>query len=239
MLRMRRQQVEQISTPPQLRYYKQLIIYTKNIEEPNHIIMPPQLPQHIHLLLQLGNILRIIPQHYAFASKLLALARLVGMVSLGLAAGGYADLSIGPLANDQVTVEEVRGTTLRGVQGGRLCEIRRRRRVLRGRGNIVRQSSRVIKLIRPLIRRIVTRILTATPLPAGRTAAIRTRSSIAAMFLLLPPTTTSVVAVGVGVPPPLRICCVGRRRLLSAIMRRAVRRGVVTALWGGASAASL
>lgn len=123
MLRMRSQQMEQISPPSQLRYYKQFIIHTKDIIQPNNIIVPPQFSQYIHLFLEFGNVLRVIPEHYAFASEFLSFPGFVGGVSLGFASGGDADLSVGAFADDEVAVEEVGGTSLGGVQlrcGGRV-----------------------------------------------------------------------------------------------------------------------
>lgn len=106
MLRMRRQQVEKIPTPPQLRYYKQLIIHTKHIKQPNDIVMSPQFPQYVHLLLKLGNVLWIIAQHDAFAREFLALALGgVGLVAFRLAAGGDADLTVGSLADYEIAME--------------------------------------------------------------------------------------------------------------------------------------
>ena len=100
MLRVGRQQVKQIPTPPQLCYYKQLIVHTKHIKQPNDIIMPPQFPQYIDLLLQLGDVLWVITEHDAFAGEFFTLSRFIRVVSLCFATGGNADLPIGSLSNN-------------------------------------------------------------------------------------------------------------------------------------------
>ena len=170
MLGMSCQQVKQISPSPQLRYYKQLIVHTKHIVQPDNIIMPPQLPQHVDLLLQFGNVLGIIPQHDTFTRKLLSLAGLTAGMPLGFPPRCNADLSIGSFPNDQVPMEKVRWPPLRRIQ---LRRCRSRRLSSRtGRSDIIAHPSHrrviIIGILRrgPIVsaRRAVTRAASA---PSG------------------------------------------------------------------------
>ena len=102
------EQVEQVTPSSQLRYYKELIIDTKDVVESNDIVVAPQFAQDIHLLLQLGNVLWVVSQHDALAGKFLSLSRPMssrGHVSLGFSARSNANLAVGPLSNDQIAVE--------------------------------------------------------------------------------------------------------------------------------------
>lgn len=115
VLRMGRQQVEQITSSSELRYYEKLIVNTKDIVQPNHIVVATEFTKNIYLLLQLGNVLRIIPEHDTLAGKLLSLSRTSGTsrhVPLRFSTRRDADLSIGSLPDDKVAMEQVRGTAL-------------------------------------------------------------------------------------------------------------------------------
>ena len=79
MLRMGRQQVEQIATTTQFRNDKQFVIHTKDIVQSNNVVVPSKLSQHIYFLLQLANVLVIITQQDALAGKLFALTAAVHM----------------------------------------------------------------------------------------------------------------------------------------------------------------
>lgn len=146
MLGMSRQQVKQVTATSQLGYYKQLIVDAKDIVQSNDIVMSSQLSQDIDFLLQLGNVLGVIPQHDTLAGKLFPFARSVaGRVSLRFAPGGNADLSVTALANDQVAVQEVGGSTLGRAEGLSAQVIHRRGRVSgivgdrrRGKGGLER-----------------------------------------------------------------------------------------------------
>jgi hypothetical protein len=51
MLWMRSEQVEQVPATSQFGYYKQLVVDTKDIVEPNDVFMSPQFTQDIDFLL--------------------------------------------------------------------------------------------------------------------------------------------------------------------------------------------
>ena len=117
MFGMSSQQVKQVSSTSQLGYYEQLIVDTKDIIQSNDIVVPSQFSQDIDFFLQLGNVLGVIAEHNTLASKLFPLSRAVaGRVSLRFAPRGNAHLTIAALANDQVTVQEIRRSALRGIQ---------------------------------------------------------------------------------------------------------------------------
>lgn len=107
MLGMGREQMEQVPSTSQFRYYKQLIVDTKDIVQTNDIVMSPQFAQDIDFFLQLGNVLWIIAQHDTLAGKLFSFSRAMGRgigVSFWFTSRGNADLSVGALSNDQVSV---------------------------------------------------------------------------------------------------------------------------------------
>lgn len=112
---MGREEVEQIPASSQLRYYKELVVDTKDVVQSNDIVVAPQFPEDVDFLLQLGDVLGVVPEHDALAGKLLSLSGPSASrhVSLGLSAGGDADLSVGSFPNDQIAVEQVGGTSLR------------------------------------------------------------------------------------------------------------------------------
>ncbi len=113
------QQMEQIPASSQFGNNEQFIIHAKDIKQSNDIVMSAQFSQHVDLLLQFGNVLGIIPQHDAFAGEFFAFPGPgCGMMSLGLAAAGYTDLSVGSFSDDQVPMEEVAWTTLGGIECG-------------------------------------------------------------------------------------------------------------------------
>ena len=113
MLWMSSKQVEQVSTTPQFGYYEEFIVHAKDIEETNYVVVATKLPQYVYLLLQLRNVLRIVAEHDAFASKLLPLTRSTRSVTLRFAPGSNTNLTIRTLSNDQVTVKEISRSTLR------------------------------------------------------------------------------------------------------------------------------
>ena len=118
MLGMRRQQVKQVATTSQLGYYKEFIVDTKDVVQSNDIVVPAKFAQDIDFLLQLGNVLGVVAEHDTLAGKLFPLAGPVGgLVSLRFAAGRNADLSVAALANDQVAVQQIGGSTLGRIEG--------------------------------------------------------------------------------------------------------------------------
>mmetsp|Transcript_38344 Transcript_38344/g.114796 ORF Transcript_38344/g.114796 Transcript_38344/m.114796 type:complete len:207 (+) Transcript_38344:804-1424(+) len=185
--------MEQVATPPQLSDDKKLIVDAEHVIEPNDILVSPQFPQDVHLLLELRDVLRVVPKDNTLAGKLLAFARAATTiaatpsstslprptatagVALGLAAGGNAYLAIGPLPNDKVSMEQVCWPSV-GRRGGLLLRAgaRRYRRgrvamlLLRGRGRVLGGGRRHgIRLAATTILRVV--------IPAASAACLRGR----------------------------------------------------------------
>ena len=114
--------------------------------------MSPELPENVHLLLKLGDVLGVIAQHDALASEFLALAGPIGMVALRLTPGRDAHLTVRALPNDQVAVEEVRRAALRGVECRRLRQVGRGRGVRGRRRDVVGDApGGVVELTRLLV----------------------------------------------------------------------------------------
>ena len=65
--------------------------------------------------MEFGNVLWVVAEHDALAGKLFPFSRAIAGMSFWFAPGGNAHLSVGPLSNDQVSVEEIRRPTLRGI----------------------------------------------------------------------------------------------------------------------------
>jgi len=110
------QEMEQIPSTSQFSYYKQFVVDTKDVVQANDVVVSPQFSQDIDFFLKLGNVLGVVAQHDTLAGKLFPLARSIRSVSLGFTATGDTDLSVGTLANDQVSVQEISGST-RGCGG--------------------------------------------------------------------------------------------------------------------------
>jgi hypothetical protein len=102
---MSRQQMEQITAPPELGDNEKLVVDAEDVVEPNDVLVPAQLSQHIDLFLQLGNVLRIAPEQDAFAGKLFPLPGSSARVTLRLTARSDADLPVRPFPNDQVPMK--------------------------------------------------------------------------------------------------------------------------------------
>mmetsp|Transcript_8249 Transcript_8249/g.20302 ORF Transcript_8249/g.20302 Transcript_8249/m.20302 type:complete len:289 (-) Transcript_8249:526-1392(-) len=114
------EEVKEISAPSQLRYYKELVVHTKDIVQTNDVVVSPELPENIDFLLELGNVLWVVPEHDALAGKLFSLPASVGtQMPLGLSPGGNADLSIGTFSNDQISVQQIGGSPLGRLVGRR------------------------------------------------------------------------------------------------------------------------
>lgn len=120
MLGVGRKEVKKVTTTSQLGYYEEFIVDAKNVVKANDIVVATQFAQDVNLLLQLGNVLGVVPEHDALAGKLFSLPRSpaatvgrpAGIVALGLTTGRNADLTVGTLTNDQVAVQEVGRSTL-------------------------------------------------------------------------------------------------------------------------------
>ena len=115
MFGMSRQQVKQVTTASQLCYYKEFIVDAKNVVQTNDVVVSSQLAQDIDFFLQLGNVLWIVAKHDALAGKLFPLSRSTGLVSFRFTPGRDADLTVGALANDQVSVKEIGRSALRRI----------------------------------------------------------------------------------------------------------------------------
>jgi hypothetical protein len=61
MFGMSGEQVEQVTSSPQLCYYEKLIVHTEDIVQPNDIVMPSKFSQDVNFLLKFGNVLGIVP----------------------------------------------------------------------------------------------------------------------------------------------------------------------------------
>ena len=108
--------MKQVTATTQLRYYKELVVDTKDVIKPNDVIMSPKLTQDIDLLLQLGDVLGVIAQHDAFAGELFPFTRATILMSFWFTPRGNTDLTVGSLSNNQVSVQKIGWPTLRRVQ---------------------------------------------------------------------------------------------------------------------------
>mmetsp|Transcript_4416 Transcript_4416/g.9237 ORF Transcript_4416/g.9237 Transcript_4416/m.9237 type:complete len:277 (-) Transcript_4416:614-1444(-) len=107
------EEVKEIPAPSQLRYYKELVVHTKDVVQTDDVVVSPELPENIDFLLELGNVLWVVPEHDALAGKLFSLPASVGtQMPLGLSPGGDADLSVGTFSNDQISVQQIGGSPL-------------------------------------------------------------------------------------------------------------------------------
>jgi hypothetical protein len=53
--------VEQVSTPTEFSDYKEFVVYTEDIVEPDNVIMPTEFTKHVDLFLKFRDVLRIVP----------------------------------------------------------------------------------------------------------------------------------------------------------------------------------
>lgn len=107
------EEVKQIPAPSKLCYYEQLIVHTKDVVQTNDIVVSPKFPENINFLLELGNVLGVVSEHDTLAGKLFSLTASIGaQMPLGLSPGGNADLSVGSLSNDQISVQQIGGSPL-------------------------------------------------------------------------------------------------------------------------------
>ena len=100
--------MEQIPTTAQFGYYKELVVDTENVVEPNDVLVAPQLAQHVDFFLELGDILGVVAEHDTLAGKLFALAIACG-VAFGFPSARNTHLSITALANHQVSMQQIGG----------------------------------------------------------------------------------------------------------------------------------
>lgn len=106
--------MEQVTPSSQLRYYKEFIVDTKDIVQPNHVVVASQFAKNVNFFLELGNVLGVVSEHDTLARKFLSFSGSPASrhVPLGFSAGRDAHLAVGTFSDHEIAMEEVGGPTL-------------------------------------------------------------------------------------------------------------------------------
>ena len=113
VFRVRCQEMKEITSTSQLGYYEEFVVHAKYIVQTNDIYMATQFSQHVDFFLQFGNILGIVPKHDTFARKLLPFSASSSGMTFRLSTRSNAHLTVRSFSNYQITMQEIRRSTLR------------------------------------------------------------------------------------------------------------------------------